>query len=157
MVPDQRWMQLAIDTAREGIYDGQTPFGAVIVKDDRPVVAAHNIVWLTMDITAHAEIHAIRKACMQLHSIDLSGCTIYSTCEPCPMCFSACHWARLDRIIFAAGIADARAAGFSELTISNQQLARQGGSRIQIVAGFMREPATALFDEWLRSPGPKRY
>ena len=157
MSADSRWMQLAIDTARHGIYEGQTPFGAAIVRDGQLVAAAHNVVWLTMDITAHAEVHAIRQACSQLHSIDLSGCTIYSTCEPCPMCFSACHWARLDRIVYGASIADAQKAGFSELTVSNEQLKRLGGSGIEIVAGFMKEENVKLFEEWMKSPKRKGY
>lgn len=157
MDADERWMKVAIATAREGILEGQTPFGAAIVKDGHLIAAAHNIVWLTMDITAHAEIHAIRQACTKLHSVDLAGCTIYSTCEPCPMCFAGCHWAKLDRIVFGAHIADAQAAGFSELTISNEQMKRQGGSPIQIAGGFMREENVTLFQEWLKSPGRKVY
>src|SRR5437588_11290140 len=96
----EHWMRLAIETARHGIEQGQTPFGACIVRGDDLIVASHNVVWQTTDITAHAEITALREACRALRTIDLSGCTIYSTCEPCPMCFSACHWARLDRTVY---------------------------------------------------------
>lgn len=150
---DRRWMELAIETAQRGIDEGQTPFGAVIARGDKLIAAAHNVVFLTVDITAHA----IRQACTHVHGIDLSGCTIYSTCEPCPMCFAACHWARLDRIVYGAAIADAQKAGFSELTVSNEQLKRQGGSAIEIAGGFMREENVKLFEEWLRSPGKKGY
>lgn len=157
MKTDADWMRLAIDIARKGIYDGQTPFGAVIVKDQKLIVAAHNVVWLTMDVTAHAEVHAIRQACMNLHTIDLSGCTIYSTCEPCPMCFCACHWARLDRIVYGATIADAQSAGFNELTVSNDQLKKEGGSPIQIAGGLLREESARLFEEWIKSPNRRGY
>src|SRR6266516_4264518 len=95
--PDPRFMWLAIEKAKEGIARGQTPFGACI--------------------TRHGEVVAIRQACKTLGTIDLSGCVIYSTCEPCPMCFSACHWARISTIVYGARIEDARASGFHELPI----------------------------------------
>ena len=154
---DEHWMRLAIATARQGIERGQTPFGAALVRADRLVVAVHNVVWQTTDITAHAEIHAIRQACQLLHTLDLSGCTIYSTCEPCPMCFSACHWARLDRIVYGATIAEAAAAGFSELPISNEQMKQLGGSRVQLNAGLLADECRGLFEIWLRHSGAKGY
>ena len=86
---DERFMRLAIARAHEGVASGQSPFGACVVKDGAVVSCEHNVVWRTTDITAHAEIHAIRVACARLQSIELPGCVIYSTCEPCPMCFSA--------------------------------------------------------------------
>lgn len=153
----EHWMRLAIETARKGIESGQTPFGAAIVRDDQLVAAAHNIVWKTTDITAHAEVTAIRDACRALARIDVSGCTIYSTCEPCPMCFSACHWARLDRIAYGAAIADAAAAGFNELPVSNFDLKRMGNSPIQIVPNVLRDECRALFELWLRQPNRRRY
>ncbi|MDD2703568.1 MAG: nucleoside deaminase, partial [Candidatus Omnitrophica bacterium] len=104
-------MRLAINKAVQGIRKGQTPFGACIVKGNRVISLAHNSVWRDTDITAHAEINAVRKACKKLKTIDLSGCVIYSTCEPCPMCFAACHWAGISAIIFGARIADARRSG----------------------------------------------
>ena len=109
---DGRWMRSAIEAAERGIAAGQTPFGASIVRDGRLVVAAHNVVWATTDITAHAEVNAIRLACRELGTIDLSGCDIFCTCEPCPMCFGAIHWARFDRLVYAASVADAANAGF---------------------------------------------
>src|SRR5207237_7695379 len=99
--------------------------------------AAHNVVWQTTDITAHAEVNAIRLACRKLGTIDLSGCRIYSTAEPCPMCFAASHWARLDHIYFGAMIGDANAVGFSELSISNEQMKKLGGSRIGVTGGLL--------------------
>ena len=112
-------MELAIAKTREGIRHGQTPFGACIVKKGRVIACSHNEVWKNTDITAHAEVAAIRVACRKLGTIDLSGCTIYSTCEPCPMCFSAIHWAGIGKIVYGAGIADAAECGFGELEISN--------------------------------------
>ena len=147
------WMRLSIATAREGMEAGQTPFGAVIVKAGELVVAAHNVVWRTTDITAHGEVNAIRLACQKLSTIDLKGCTIYSSTEPCPMCFSAIHWAGMDRIVFGAAIKDAQAAGFEELTISNEQMKKLGGSKVEIVGGVMAEEAVELFSEFVRRGG----
>ena len=141
---DEDFMRLAIDKTRDGLKAGQMPFGAVIVRDGKIIACEHNVVWATTDITAHAEVTAIRKACLVLETIDLAGCSIYSTTEPCPMCFSACHWAKLDRIVYGAAIDDARAAGFSELPISNLEMKRQGGSKIEIVPHFLAKKPSSF-------------
>lgn len=150
---DREGMQLAIDKAAEGVRNGQTPFGACIVRDGAVLACSHNVVWATADITAHAEITALREACRAAGSIDLSGAVIYSTCEPCPMCFSACHWARIRRVVFGAGIADARAAGFNELALSNDQIRSISGSPVAVEGGFMRAECVRLFDQWLARSG----
>lgn len=150
-------MRVAIEKAREGVGLGQTPFGAVIVGGDRLVVAAHNIVWQSTDITAHAEITAIREACRLLNTIDLHGCTIYSTCEPCPMCFAACHWARLDRIVYGASIADAASAGFNEMPVADAELKRLAGSPVAITSGVLRDQAAELFTFWKNQPQSRVY
>ncbi len=146
---DQKFMQMAIDKAREGVALGQTPFGACIVKDGEVISCEHNVVWETKDITAHGEIHAIRVACQVLNDISLEGCVIYSTCEPCPMCFSACHWARISTIVYGASIDDAQNAGFNEMLLSNIDLKEKSGSPLEIVPHFMREENVALFNEWM--------
>ncbi|HEY8668435.1 MAG TPA: nucleoside deaminase [Tepidisphaeraceae bacterium] len=156
-MPDSDWMKLAIAEAGKGISQGQTPFGAVIVRDGNLLAAAHNLVWQSVDITAHAEIVALRRACQTLASIDLSGGVIYSTCEPCPMCFAACHWAKLARIVFGAAITDAAAAGFHELTIPNSEMKSRGGSPIEIVPGFLREECAQLFRTWSANPNARHY
>ncbi|MFQ5604061.1 MAG: nucleoside deaminase [bacterium] len=145
---DEKYMEMAIEQARIGMANGQTPFGACIVKNGEVISCVHNVVWESTDITAHAEVHAIRKACQKLNLIDLTGCTIYSTCEPCPMCFSACHWAKISRIVYGARIEDARNAGFSELTISNESMKKFGNSAIEIVGDFLRSENQAIFKEW---------
>ena len=150
---DERYMREAIAAARRGIAAGQTPFGTCIVRDGRVIATAHNAVWADTDITAHAEIVAIRAACKALRTVDLTGCDIYSTCEPCPMCFAAIHWARIDRIVFGARIADARAAGFHELTLSNEQMKTLGGSEVQIVGDLLREENRQLFLDWIAQGG----
>jgi guanine deaminase len=109
------YMDEAIAEAARGIAAGDGgPFGAVVVKDGRIIARAHNQVVGHADPTAHAEVQAIRAACRELGTFDLAGCEIYSTCEPCPMCFSAIHWARLDRVHFGATRADAAAVGFDD-------------------------------------------
>ena len=92
-------MSLAIARARDGIAAGQSPFGAIIVRGADVVAATHNTVWRDTDPTAHAEVNCIRSAAAALKLIDLSGCEMYSTCEPCPMCLSAIHWSKIDRVV----------------------------------------------------------
>ena len=154
---DDACMRLAIDKAREGIARGQSPFGACIAAAGRPVAVCHNVVLETTDITAHAEVHALRIACGRLQSIDLSSCAIYSTCEPCPMCFSAIHWARIPRIVFGASIADAKAAGFHELEIRTDQMKQIGHSPIAVESGFLAAECAALFAAWLADPAHRAY
>lgn len=151
-------MRMAIEKAREGIRAGQTPFGACIVSAKGDVIACdHNVVWATTDITAHGEVNTIRAACKALGSIDLSGSVIYSTTEPCPMCFSAIHWAKISRIVFGASIADARAAGFNELVIANTLMKDKGRSSVEVDGGCLREACRALFQEWKDSGMARAY
>lgn len=154
---DEKFMRLAIEKAREGIHSGQTPFGACIVKNGEVISCVHNIVLNSTDITAHAEINAIRQACRRLNTIDLSGCSIYSTCEPCPMCFSACHWARISKVVFGASIEDAHDSGFNELHIPNKTLKELGESKIEIIADFLRDECLSVFHEWEELPNKKVY
>ncbi len=147
------YMQLAIETTRKGIREGQSPFGAVVVKGTEIVAATHNTVWRTTDPTAHGEVNAIRQAALNLKTIDLGGTVMYSTCEPCPMCLTAIHWAKIDRLVFGASIADAQRTGFSELTISAQEMVKQGGSPLKIESGFMQSECTELFTYFLENGG----
>ena len=97
---DERFMKLAIEKAWEGIKKGQEPFGACIVRDGKPVCVVHNTINEDGDITAHAEMNAIREACKILGTSDLSGCEIYATFKPCPMCHAACERANLAKIYY---------------------------------------------------------
>jgi len=151
-------MRIAMEMARRSVESGQSPFGACIVDGAGRVIArAHNEVVRNTDITAHAEIQAIRMACTALDSIDLSGCTIYSTCEPCPMCFAACHWARLDRVVYGAAIDDAKGAGFNELMISNLQMREIGGSPVAVDGGCLSEENAAAFRAYVGLPDRVTY
>jgi guanine deaminase len=153
----EKFMRLALDKAKEGIDSGESPFGACIVRDGEIIACEHNIVISSMDSTAHAEIHSIRKACRNLNTIDLSGCVIYSTCEPCPMCFSAIHWARISKIVFGAGIEDSKRFGFNELAISNERLKREGNCNIEITGNFMRNESINMFEYWSLRADKKVY
>jgi guanine deaminase len=151
-VPDHRFMLRAVREARRNLArpDGG-PFGACIVKDGRVVAAARNTV-LRDDATCHAEVNAIRRASKRLGTFDLSGCEIYSTTEPCPMCFGALHWARIGTVYYGTGIRDAARAGFHELRISNAQLKALGRSRIVLVPGVLRAECLELFEAWTARP-----
>lgn len=149
-------MESALVICRQGIEAGQTPFGACITRGGTILSTAHNNVRSEIDITAHAEICSIRKACRMAGDIDLSGATIYSTTEPCPMCFAAIHWARIERIVFGARIADAADYGFNELLLTNEWIRERAGLTIDIVPDFMRDEALALFEDW-RALGGKPY
>ena len=148
MTNHERFMQLALDKAKEGVDKGQSPFGASIVRNGEVISCEHNIVWQSTDITAHAEVHAIREANIKLNTIDLTGCVIYSTCEPCPMCFTAIHWARIDKIFYGARIEDAKSYGFNELSVSNEMMKEHGGSNVEVHGDLMREKCIELFEYW---------
>jgi tRNA(Arg) A34 adenosine deaminase TadA len=153
----EKWMRVAIEEARAGIAQGQTPFGAAIVRVDELVARGHNEVWTSTDPTAHAEVVVIRRAAVVLRSIDLTGCTMYTTCEPCPMCAAAIHWCKLDAVCYGAAIADAKVAGFNELTVPIGELYRLGVSPVRVVPPVMQRECAALFREWLEQPAHRAY
>src|SRR5437763_13535857 len=148
---DTDFMRLAIKKTRDGILNGQSPFGSLIVKGGEVVAVTHNTVWQTTDPTAHAEVNCIRSAAAALKTIFLNGCTLYSTTEPCPMCLSAIHWAKIDRVVFGATIADAAEAGFHELFVAAKDLAALGRSPLVVESGLLRDECAALFAEWKRA------
>lgn len=142
------WMRLAIEVCREGIANGQSPFGAVIVRDGTLLAKTHNTVWLDLDSTCHAEINAIRQAEKHAKSQELPGAVLYSTCEPCPMCLAATHWAKISAVYFGARIADASSSGFSELPISAETMVSLGGSPLIVHPDLLRDECAELFAEW---------
>jgi len=151
-------MRRAIEVAKQGVEAGQSPFGAVIAtKNGEVVFTTNNMVRARCDATAHAEIAAIRGACGKLGTIDLSGYVIAATCEPCPMCAAAIHWARLDAVIYGASIADAKRAGFRELPVSIESLYRQGASHVRIHPHVLRDECIRLFELWKHGPNPIPY
>jgi guanine deaminase len=150
-------MYRAIEKAKVGIAKGQTPFGACLVKSGKAIACSHNSVWRSTDITAHAEINVIRKACKKLRTIDLSDTVLYSTCEPCPMCFSACHWAKISRVIYGARMKDAKELGFNELFISAKKMRQTGKSPLAVTGDFLRQENLGLFKIWARQKNKRVY
>ena len=142
------FMQRAIALAVENVKSGAGgPFGAVIVKDDRIIAEGVNQVTQTNDPSAHAEIVAIREACRVLGTFQLTGCELYTSCEPCPMCLGAIYWARPDRVFFGATAEDAAAAGFDDRFIY-EELRREPSHRRIPMTPIMREDALAAFRAW---------
>jgi tRNA(Arg) A34 adenosine deaminase TadA len=154
---EPEYMRLAIRKAQEGISLGQSPFGSAIVRAGEVVAVTHNTVWLSRDPTAHAEMNCIRAAATTLKTVFLHGCTLYSTTEPCPMCLSAIHWAKIERVVFGASIADAKTAGFSELGVAAAALAKMGGSPLLVESGLLQYECAELFNQWLNSGLAKAY
>ncbi|MET0929386.1 MAG: nucleoside deaminase [Aeromicrobium sp.] len=111
---DAGWLSQAIDLAVVNVAEGGGPFGAVIVRDGMLVSAGQNRVTRDLDPTAHAEVEAIRAACRVVGDFSLAGMTLYTSCEPCPLCVSASLWARLDRVVYAADREDAARGGFDD-------------------------------------------
>jgi len=111
---DRVFLNRAVDIAAEGIKKGGGPFGAVITREGKLISEAYNEVVYSSDPTAHAEILAIRKACDSLMSHDLSGCDLYASCEPCPMCLGAIYWSGISRVFYASERGDAADAGFGD-------------------------------------------
>ncbi len=150
-------MRLAIEKAREGIRAGQSPFGCAIAIDSQVVACEHNEVVAAPDATAHAEVQAIRSACRALANHVLNGAIVATTCEPCPMCMAALHWARVDTVYYGATIADATAAGFGELHLPAADVVRLGGSPVRLVDGVLADECRELFTLWAQNPNRKPY
>jgi guanine deaminase len=147
-----QFMKVAIEEARKGFTrDDGGPFGAIIVRDGMPIANAHNEVLKTNDPTAHAEILAIRKACAHLESYDLSDCEIYSTSEPCPMCFSAIHWSRLKKLYFGTTKDDVSVIGFDDSLIYD--ILRGKAQVVQMERiNVDRDSCLGLLQEWDAKP-----
>ena len=147
----ERFMRLAIKEAEKGISRlSGGPFGACIVKGKKVIAKTHNTVLKNKDATAHAEVNAIRLASKKLRAYNLKGCVIYSTTEPCPMCFSAIHWARIDKIFYGTNIADVKKLGFNEMPISVKNMKKTDKSQLKFEAGFMKEECMDLLKKWMK-------
>ncbi|MBO5855250.1 MAG: nucleoside deaminase [Alistipes sp.] len=140
-------MNMAIEISIENIDSGGGPFGAVIVRDGKLIAKGANRVTPNNDPTAHAEVMAIRNACSELNTFDLSGCTVYTSCEPCPMCLSALYWAGIERICYANTKRDAAAINFDDSFIYDQ-LRLDYDRRSIHCEHFMREEALEAFRKW---------
>lgn len=150
-------MQRAIEAAEEGMRKNRGgPFGAVIVRDGEVIAVAHNEVLETNDPTAHAEIVAIRRATAKLGRFDISDCEIYSTCEPCPMCLAAIHWAGIRKLIFGADRHDSAVGGFDDELIY-RLMDGSADSPLLHPEIVDREPCADLFRRWNDKPDRVMY
>jgi amino acid adenylation domain-containing protein len=144
------YMRVAIDEARRALADGQPPYAACIVKDGEVVAVAHNRIWQHTDATAHAEIEAIREACRRLDTIDLQGCVMYSTAEPCSMCLTAGVWAGIGTMVYGADMADEERFGLAKPTVRAATMQQHLDRPLALVPGVGRDEMRALFEQWLR-------
>ena len=150
--PDPEFLRRAIALATENVKLAKGgPFGAVIVREGRIVGEGANCVTAGNDPTAHAEVNAIRAAAKTLNSFTLSGCELYTSCEPCPMCLAAAYWARLDAIYYGAGAADAAQAGFDDAFLY-EEMGKNHSMRKLPIKQMLRDEAQASFDAWINSP-----
>lgn len=141
------FMKLAVSLSIENVKNGGGPFGAVIVKDNEVIATGVNRVTSNHDPTAHAEVSAIRSACSLLHTFDLSGCDIYTSCEPCPMCLGAIYWAHIDHIYYGNTKEDAAAIGFDDSFIY-KELALDPKDRQKAMTNLLHEEALRAFQAW---------
>ncbi len=141
------FMRQAIALAVENVKNGGGPFGAVVVRNGEIVATGVNRVTPDNDPTAHAEVKAIRAACTKLGTFDLSGCVIYSSCEPCPMCLGAIYWAHIDKIYYGANQHDAAAVNFDDSFIY-RELELPVGKRRKPVENILHNEALAPFNLW---------
>lgn len=149
----RRAIALGIENVRTG---GGGPFAAVIVKDGLVVAEGVNRVTTTNDPTAHAEVVAIREACRTLGVFQLSGCELYTTCEPCPMCLGAIYWARPARVFYACVAADAAAVGFDDAFIY-EEIQRGHDARRVPMKQLLREESLEIFSLWKKQEGKTHY
>lgn len=153
---DVQFMREAIRLANGSVARGGGPFGAVIVRDGEIIAESSNSVTIDNDPTAHAEVNAIRTACRKLGTFDLKGCTIYTSCEPCPMCLGAIYWAGISRIFYGNTRKDAADIDFADDYIYDE-LARPVDARTMPTAQLLRDEAIQSFRLWNQKVDRKAY
>ena len=136
-------MRLALEMAHRGLLAGEPPIGACLVKDGEAIIKSNNGVIGDLDITAHAEIRAIRSACRDLRTLKLNGCRLFVTVEPCAMCLAACHYAGISEVVFGAGIDD-----LQTLTGDELPSARETWSGIAVSGGCLGDECRNLLEDW---------
>lgn len=156
MNEDKNFMRKAISLSLENINSGGGPFGAAIVKDGEIISTGVNRVTANNDPTAHAEISAIREACKKLNTFDLSGCVIYTSCEPCPMCLGAVYWARLDKMYYGNTKTDAKKIGFDDSFIYDE-IKLNPKDRKVITTQLLPDEAILAFEEWMNAADKLEY
>lgn len=153
---DKEFMREAIRLAGESVENGGGPFGAVVVKAGEIIAGSANSVTLDNDPTAHAEVNAIRQACHKLGTFDLSGCAIYTSCEPCPMCLGAIYWAHLDRIYYGNTRTDAAEIDFDDDFIYKEILKPLDGRSLPLIP-VLRNEAILTFRYWQEKEDKTEY
>jgi len=151
-----KFMSRAIELSIESVNNGTGPFGAVIVKNEKIIAEGSNKVTSTNDPTAHGEIVAIREACKQLNNFSLSGCELYSSCEPCPLCLSAIYWARINKIYYANTREDARKIDFDDSFIYSE-IKKNIDERKITMTQMMRDEALKAFELWDKKTDKVKY
>jgi guanine deaminase len=155
--PNPEFLRRAIALATQNVASGAGgPFAAVVARDGKIVAEGVNTVTATNDPTAHGEVNAIRAAAKALGTFTLAGCELYTNCEPCPMCLSACYWARLDAVYYGAGAADAARAGFDDAFLYGE-MAKPAADRKLRSTQLLGDEAWASFQAWLDSPNKIEY
>jgi guanine deaminase len=154
--PNPEFMRRAIALATENVSRGGGPFGCVVVRAGEVVATGVNQVTATNDPTAHAEVTAIRAACKALGSFQLRGCTVYTSCEPCPMCLAALYWSRCEGIFYGNTAADAAAAGFDD-SFLYAEVAKPIAQRTIPTARLLGDEAIESFDMWRATPNKIEY
>ena len=149
-------MKIAIELSIESVNKNGGPFGSVVVKDNKIIAKGSNKVTFSNDPTAHGEIVAIREACKKLNNFNLSGCELYSTCEPCPMCLSAIYWARIDKVYYANTREDARKIDFDDSLIYSE-LDKKINERKISMTQMMRNEALKAFELWDKKTDKIKY
>lgn len=144
---NKEFMLKAIECSNQSLESGGGPFGAVIVKDGKIIAEGTNRVTVIQDPTAHAEVEAIRMAAKKINNFDLSGCEIYTSCEPCPMCLSAIYWARIDKVWYANTKDDAKEIGFDDSFIYDEVVLPHEKRKVPITQ-LMRDDALEIFKKW---------
>lgn len=153
----EKMMRRAVELAREGMNaNAGGPFGCVVARGEEIVGEGNNQVTSTNDPTAHAEVVAIRNACTRLGTFQLNGCTVYTSCEPCPMCLGAILWARPDAIYFAGTRDDAAEAGFDDEYFYTQMALDNDGRELPLQP-LLRDEARAVFRSWIEKPDKVEY
>ena len=149
-------MRKAIVLAEENVANGGGPFGAVIARNGEIIATGVNRVTAEHDPTAHAEVSAIRAACKKLGTFDLSGCEIYTSCEPCPMCLGAIYWAHIDKMYYGNDKADAKRIGFDDSFIY-EEIALSPESRRLSSERMLKDEAAKAFDMWMKKDDKIEY
>lgn len=153
---DREFIEEALKLAVKNVSNGGGPFGAVITRDGRIISTGENRVTANNDPTAHAEIQAIRAACDRLGTFDLSGCTLYSSCEPCPMCLGAIYWAHISNVFYAANQYEAAEAGFDD-SIIYREFEADVRDRMIPIQRVYTDNRGKPFDAWRENQNKVKY